>query len=444
MLAQLWKTGSIYVLSFGLNSALPFLLLPILSRYLSPADYGIIALWQVLFSFVTVLVGLGVHGALTIYCFDVGRDAPDRTDLLGSYIAGNFLVLGVTTIAVAGVLGLLSPVIQAYLVDIPTGWILATAWVATATGIVNLTLAYLNAEMKARSYAAVTNGQTIANAAISLLLVVAFALGWQGRLAGQAVGAVSVALCCLAYLSRQGLLSAPPRLSLVRHSLLFAVPLLPHILSSVVRAITDRLFLSQITDLAEIGQFSVALSLASIFGVLGNAFQQAWAPWLYRNLQLGQDADRNKIVRLTYAGFIAFAVLGVGFASLAPWIFSWLVGARFAAGTRFMWWLTGAACLQGAYYLVVPYIAYSKRTHYSSIVSTISLALNIGLNLVLSRRFGAMGVAATNFLTALIEFVAVFYASSLCVPMPWLASLRSRATSQSGDGRARRTNLWTP
>ena len=37
-LGRLWKTGSVYMFGFWLNSAFPLLLTPIFTRFLTPAD----------------------------------------------------------------------------------------------------------------------------------------------------------------------------------------------------------------------------------------------------------------------------------------------------------------------------------------------------------------------------------------------------------------------
>ena len=53
---KLVKNIFIYTSSNILKSTLPFLLLPVLTRYLSPADYGIIATFEVLLMFFTILL----------------------------------------------------------------------------------------------------------------------------------------------------------------------------------------------------------------------------------------------------------------------------------------------------------------------------------------------------------------------------------------------------
>jgi O-antigen/teichoic acid export membrane protein len=112
-------------------------------------------------------------------------------------------------------------------------------------------------------------------------------------------------------------------------------------------------------------------------------------------------------------------VIGIVFAIVAPFAFSLLLGPRFEGSTKFIWWLTGAAVLQGTYYFMQPYIAYVERNKYSFYISAVTLGVNLVLNFTLTHFFGVVGVAATNFFTALYEFAAVFVVANYCMPMPW-------------------------
>lgn len=419
-LGGLWKTGSIYVASFWLNSALPLLLTPILTRYLSPSDYGVSAMWQVLLNFTIPVIGLSTHTAINRRYFQKYANPAAHHTEMRDYIASVIPILLVTSLVVVVAYALLYPLIIEYLLPTSAIWVLAVPAVAIATFVYNATLSYLNAEMRAKAYALLNNGNVFLTALIGVIFIVGFGWNWQGRVAGAMIGIAVAAAGAIIYLWRRGLLGGRVRWDLTLHALLFSLPLLPHILTIMVRGVSDRVFLSQIAGLHEIGLFSVALALTGIFNILGNAAMQAWMPWLFAHL--GADSvDRVRIVKITYVAFAFLAAVGVAFAMLAPAIFSLLLGPRFGGSTQFIWWLTGAAVLQGAYYFLVPYITYVERNKYSSYISMVALVVNLCLNFTLIHFFGVVGVAATNFFTALYEFIAVFFVANYCMPMPWLS-----------------------
>jgi O-antigen/teichoic acid export membrane protein len=78
---SLFRSASVYTLTQAINSAIPFFLMPILTRYLTPTDYGIVAMFGVLLSFVAPFTGLSIHGAIARQYYD--RDEIDMLDNCG-------------------------------------------------------------------------------------------------------------------------------------------------------------------------------------------------------------------------------------------------------------------------------------------------------------------------------------------------------------------------
>lgn len=55
--SNLFKSTLIYTIFNIINVSIPFLLLPILTRYLTPHDYGILSMYATLFSFLSSIAG---------------------------------------------------------------------------------------------------------------------------------------------------------------------------------------------------------------------------------------------------------------------------------------------------------------------------------------------------------------------------------------------------
>ncbi|MEW0490716.1 oligosaccharide flippase family protein, partial [Escherichia coli] len=60
---SVYKNSSIYLISNIFNALIPFILLPILTRNLTPYEYGQIAMFQTLVSGLASLTGLNTVGA---------------------------------------------------------------------------------------------------------------------------------------------------------------------------------------------------------------------------------------------------------------------------------------------------------------------------------------------------------------------------------------------
>src|SRR5690554_1415237 len=102
---SLFRNAGIYTTTSILNNAIPFFLLPILTRYLSPADYGIVSMFGVLVSFVAPFTGLSVHGAIARMYYE--KDIVD----IKEYITNSLIILICSTIMVSVVFFMFSSLI---------------------------------------------------------------------------------------------------------------------------------------------------------------------------------------------------------------------------------------------------------------------------------------------------------------------------------------------
>ena len=83
---QVIKSSVIYLGSSILNKAIPFLLLPILTKYLSPEEYGVLSIFQLIISFFIAFIGMAIHT-------NVSKNFFKYTKKQTSLIIGNILII---------------------------------------------------------------------------------------------------------------------------------------------------------------------------------------------------------------------------------------------------------------------------------------------------------------------------------------------------------------
>lgn len=76
--SSLLKNSFVYVVTDGVNKAIPFVLLPIISRYLSPSEYGIVTNYNVFISVLGALVYLCTGGVVPVMYFKLPKDEMKR------------------------------------------------------------------------------------------------------------------------------------------------------------------------------------------------------------------------------------------------------------------------------------------------------------------------------------------------------------------------------
>lgn len=409
---RLFGHAAIYTLSNFVVAGVPFLLLPVLTRVLDPAAYGTVAMFSLVVAFMSVCVGLNVHGAITVRYFD--RSSFD----IPKYVSTALVILVVST-------GLMLTVVfiagtkLAEITAIPTEWLYAAVLVAFLQFLVQILLALWQASKKPIRFGALRISHALLDAIASVVLVVVLSLSWEGRLSGMVAAWMCAATIAVYFLVREGWLAKNVDPVYAKDALKYGVPLVPHAVGGLLLGMVDRFMVNNILDVSSTGIYVVAVQLGLILGMLADSFNKAFAPWLMEKLSNVNNESQKKIVIFTYIYFfsiIVFAVLG---AVVAPYVLPFIVGVEFqAAGSLLVFILLGNAFI-GMYYMVTNYIFYSRRTGLLSAL-TISIGLmTIGLSWFLIHAYGIKGAAIGFMIGQACLFLGAWVLSNYCVPMPW-------------------------
>lgn len=94
--SSLFKASGVYTISSIINASIPFILLPILTNKLSPADYGIVAMFQLVTNLVYPFIGLNLEGAIARKYYD--NDGKKFSSYIGTcfFLSGiSFLIISI-------------------------------------------------------------------------------------------------------------------------------------------------------------------------------------------------------------------------------------------------------------------------------------------------------------------------------------------------------------
>jgi O-antigen/teichoic acid export membrane protein len=410
--ATLIGSALAYTLSNSLGAALPFLMLPILTRVLSPEEYGRVAMFSVLVSVLGAFTGLNVHGAVSIRYFERAQlDFP-------RYVGTCLLILAVSTAFVAALAWLLHPVI-ASVTQLPRDWLLAAVLVSGGQFVIQTQLAIWQSAQQPWRYGALRVSQSLLDASLSLVLVLGVGLAWQGRVAGIAIAVAATAIVALFLLFRGGWVSFPPSGQYAANALRFGVPLIPNALGGLMIGAGDRMIVSTTLGIRDLGIYTIAWQVSMVIGLLADAFVKAYGPWLYANLHEGSADALHRIVGATYIAFVFFAVLALVTYLLIRMFGSLLLGAPFMQAIEVLPWFLAGNALLGMYYAVIGLIFFSSRTEIASLITLVSGGLGMLCVYVMSRSYGMQGAAAGFLVGNAIAFVFAWLCGARLFRLPW-------------------------
>jgi O-antigen/teichoic acid export membrane protein len=417
--SSLFRSAGIYTITRAINSAIPFLLMPVLTRYLTPVDYGTVVMFGVLLSFVAPFTGLSIHGAIARQYYD--RDEVD----MPRYVSNCLLILLSSTLIVGVIFYLLAEPISR-LSSFPQQWMWAVIIVSAAQFINQVNLTLWQAQVQPIPYGIYQISQTLLNMGFSLWFVVGLGMNWQGRIQAQVIAFVSLAIFGLFLLYRNGWIKPQINKEYIKNALNFGVPLIPHALSGTIKTMVDRVMISSMIGLSATGLYTVGFQIGMVIGLLEDSFNKAYWPWLFERLKRNQYDEKIMIVKLTYAYFAAIICLALALGAIAPWFLSFFVGPQFAGSGQFVLWIAVGFAFNGMYKMVVNYIFYVRKTYILAWVTFSTALLSIVVNYFLIKEFGAVGAAYTYAIMSFVTFISVWFLSSRVFSMPWILTGRNQ------------------
>lgn len=407
----LLRQAGVYTASNLVGKAIPFLLLPVLTRFLSPTDYGIVAMFLFSALILDPFISLGFAGAVTVKYYDKTTDLP-------AYLGTGAMITAVLAVPFELLVFVLrDPLSQ--LTQVPPEWLLLVVPLVVARAVGAVLFSLLRVRGKALLFGVIQNAQSLVLIALSLLFVVALGLGWRGRLDAELVGWLVFAVVGLLALWRSGWLKLVFVRHYAGHLAKFGIPLIPHTLGAILIVQTDRLLLTNLVGVSETGLYTVGYQLAVLVDLVGSSFNNAYAPWLFQTLTDADDRTKRRLVRLTYVQFIAMTALAVAVAIAMPWLAEHVLARSFAGSGQYVAWFALGFLFSGMYYMVTNYIFYVQKTRWLAAVTITVALINIPLTYFLIKLNGGIGAAQATAIALGLSFLFTWIVSQRVYPMPW-------------------------
>lgn len=402
-------TGGLIALRFG-----GLLLIPLYWRYLSPADYGILAAAAVVTNFLAIFLGLAVSESITRFYH--AWPAAERRAHIGTLWMldwGSSLAVGLPLALWGGEVVQLAARQVAFSPYLQLG-VFAAILQSLATAPTTL----LRVEERPRIYVACSAGSFLVRTAVAIFLVVGLERGPRGVLEADVIAGLVMVPVWAAILFR----SATPawRMETVRTGLGYSLPLVPGVFTESLMWTLDRFILEKYVPLRALGLYSVADSLGGIVRVVSSGMKTAWLPFAMRAAVERDDAPAV-IARVATLYVLVTSLAAVGVAMLAADLIAMIgVPAYFAAAPLVPLFVV----TNGLISLLPPALAglgIARRTGYASAAAVAQFAVGAGALLILVPRWGIYGAIAAVALSTVVRLAVGLTAAQRFyhVPFEW-------------------------
>jgi len=400
-LKRLASSLAAYQVADIVSKFIAVLLLPVYTRYIDPAGYGVVELLANGVIFVSIIVRFGmIEAFLRFHFVDADRE---RRDALARR-ATLFLVGATTILAVALALAAvpLSRLVLSH--RDPTTFRVAVLGLWSFT---NLELAYglLRVDERLRAYAIASLCNVAMTVAGSVVLVVIAGDGPRGLLLAN-YGASTLVLLALWWTARHRLLrrgAAAPRLAML---LRFGLPTVPAEASVYALSIVDRYYIYHDRGQGLAGLYSIAIKLAGAVAFIVRAFQYAWPPLAY---SVTDDAEASRLYGLvtTYYLLISGWVVA-GLTLLGRWVIRVLAAHAYFGAYRALGWVSLGWALYGLWVVFLVIAGRARVTTRNFPAAIAGLAANVLLIVLLVPPLGIAGAGIALCGAYVVMLVAMY------------------------------------
>ena len=395
------RNSLIYIAFSILQKAISFILLPVLTYYLSKDDMGKITLLTAIVPIMALYCGLVLYGSGTAFTYRYD----DKTKV--AQLWGNInLFTNIFGVIFVGLMYFSYSFIQkTFLEGLTQSDFNLILGVVFFTSIYNQYQSYLQALKKVRIFTANAIVFTIINVFLVITCVVGLRLGYHGYFYAMFI----TNLIFYIYTMYHGVKNFNFKIDtkILKDCLKYSIPLLPHLTFAISLSYIDRIFVNKYMGTAEVGVYGIGCQFALIFSLVINGFTQSYSPFSFEMLK---QKNYKAITQFCYKTLVTFSCIMIIVSILSYDIFYVLINHKFITGWVVLPFFACAYMFQLGYIFFVTILFYSKP-QLVNIVTLISSSLNIILNIYLTKYYGIIGATICTLISYFVSMVVVYLIS---------------------------------
>lgn len=384
------KAGFWYTAGNFFLKGISFLTLPIFTRLLSTADYGLVNTYMAYEGIVSIIIGLGLAGTVKSAKYEFKEDFEDY---LSSTVALSFTVF----LFVLFIGNIFFETIQRYFEFSQFIYNILILNSYASFLILFVSQRYI-IEFQYKKFLLISFINTIFSVVLSLTAIVVLQSDkYMGRIIGQAVPMIIIGMCIFYRLRVKKSIDKRH----IKFGLIMGVPLIAHYLSQSILSQFDRIMIQKYISSSEAGIYSFVYNVGLILNVILISLQNVWTPWVYSKIDNKEYAD---VYNKSKYFIVLFSILTIGLITISPEIIMIMSPKQYWSGINMVLPIVLSVYCNFIYILPADVEYFFKKTHYIGLGTIMAALLNIILNIYFIPRYGSIAAAYTT----LISYIGLF------------------------------------
>jgi len=283
----LLKNSFWYFAVDAIGKGMLFVLLPVYTSYLSPIDYGIVALCLTVDSAITIFSSFGIDLFASRLLFRFR----DKRELLGTLLGNIYYTTLLLAFSTSLIVSLFPDLVRKpFFADseLPTAAIIFfPIWTAFFRKVSHSLFGYQKTCLMGKQYFKINLIQLVSLHSMKVIALVFLGYGVVGFLAAELITIALVAVVSGFVLYRM----VRPRISfnkmsIIRQSFFYGLPSVPSAISGWVTQYIDRIILLKLMDMWSVGIYTFAVSITSqLFHFVWGPFRSGINPEFFKRLE---------------------------------------------------------------------------------------------------------------------------------------------------------------
>lgn len=303
------RHAAIYLAGILVSRAVGFVMLPFYTRYLTPADYGVMQLLDMTLDIIAIVAGTRIASGIHRYYFEAHNDA-DRKAVLStafSLLAVSFLIFG----ALTGILAV--PITVAVFGSGEHAGLLRIASVTLGLqSLLNVPFGIIQLWKRSVLLTALTTTKLIMQVTLNIVFLAVVGLGVKGVFLSTLVANLVIGTIVTTLVIRQ--IGLRVSRTVMRSLLRYGLPLVGTQFATFFVTYGDRYFLRVSGDATAVGLYALAYQFGFIVVTVGySPFAMIWEPTRF---QVAKRPDRDELYSRAFVIMNVFLLIATMIAVL--------------------------------------------------------------------------------------------------------------------------------
>lgn len=397
---RMLKHSSIYAFGNLSRQLIGFLMLPVYTRYLSPADYGVVGLLIFTVTLIELIFGARLFHAVPKFYYEQ-KDERRAHEVISTAL---IITSSISAVAVMGVIAFRNPLSQLIFGTVDHGLVVGIFSILILTqALEHYALGYVRIQQRPWLFVGAGGFKLLMQLGLNIVLVIVMEKGVLGVALASAISAIIFATVMTFYVIWHTGLAFGREMA--RRLLLFSWPLWLSGLAALYIGSSNRYYLRLFGSLDEVGLFELATKFASMIMIL------VWTPfsmyWQMVRFELYNEPNPIPVYQTVFklvSTLLMVAGLGVTLFSVP--VIHIMAASEFHAATAALPYLVLSAVFQCLLFFVNFSFLVKEKTGWISGITYVSAVASTAFYLLLIPAFGFVGAAQALMLAHGFQYLA--------------------------------------